>query len=100
MERIVYLLGAGFSAPLGLPVMRNFRLKSQDMYLADSDKYGHFKEVFDTIRDMSIIKNYYDANLFNIEDILSILEMGEYLEGGSLKEVFLRYIKDVIAFYT
>jgi NAD-dependent SIR2 family protein deacetylase len=72
MERIVYLLGAGFSAPLGLPVMSNFYFKSQDMFLTDPEKYGHFKDVFDTIRDMSIIKNYYDANLFNIEEILSV----------------------------
>jgi hypothetical protein len=100
MERIVYLLGAGFSAPLGLPVMSDFYFKSQDMYLGDPDKYGHFKEVFDTIRDMSIIKNYYEANLFNIEEILSILEMRDYLESRSLKEVFLKYIRDVVGFYT
>ena len=49
---------------------------------------------------MSIIKNYYQANLFNIEDILSVLEMGEYLEGKPLKDVFLKYITDVIAYYT
>jgi hypothetical protein len=70
------------------------------MYLAEGQKYEHFKEVFDTIRERSIVKNYYDANLFNIEDILSILEMSEYLEDRRLKEVFLTYIKDVIAFYT
>lgn len=100
MEHVVYLLGAGFSAPLGLPVMRDFKLKSQDMYLSDPRTYAHFKEVFDTIRDMSLIKNYYDSNLFNIEEILSILEMGEYLEGKRLKDVFLKYIKDVIAYFT
>lgn len=53
MERIVYLLGAGFSAPLGLPIMSDFYFKSQDMFMAEPDKYSHFKEVFDTIRDMS-----------------------------------------------
>ncbi len=100
MERVVYLLGAGFSAPLGLPVMSNFRMKSQDMYFEDPEKYVHFKEVFDTIRHMSISKNYYEANLFNIEEILSILEMGEYLEGRNLKDPFLKYIADVIEYYT
>jgi len=100
MERIVYLLGAGFSAPLGLPVMSNFRSKSLDMYNSNPAEYAHFKVVFDTIREMSIIKNYYEANLFNIEEILSILEMGEFLEGKRLEDVFIQYIKDVIAFYT
>jgi hypothetical protein len=100
LERVVYLLGAGFSAPLGLPLMSNFYTKSRDMFLAEPSKYAHFKEVFDTIKEMSIIKNFYDADLFNIEEILSILEMGEYLEGNSLKDEFLTYIEDVIKFYT
>jgi len=35
LEKVVYLLGAGFSAPLGLPVMSNFLEKSKDIYFAD-----------------------------------------------------------------
>ena len=75
MERVVYLLGAGFSAPLGLPVMSNFLMKSKDMYSEDPDRYSHFKKVFDRIREMSVCKNYYKADLFNIEEVLSILEI-------------------------
>jgi hypothetical protein len=100
MEKVVYLLGAGFSAPLGLPLMSNFRLKSEEMYAENPERYAHFKEVFDTIRHISISKSYYETNVFNIEDILSILEMGEYLEGRPLKETFLKYIADVIEYYT
>ena len=29
MEKVVYLLGAGFSAPLGIPVMGNFLTRSK-----------------------------------------------------------------------
>jgi len=32
MDKVVYFLGAGFSAPLGLPVTSNFIVKSKDMY--------------------------------------------------------------------
>ena len=32
MEKITYVLGAGFSAPLGIPVMRDFLTKSKDLY--------------------------------------------------------------------
>jgi hypothetical protein len=32
VDRVVYLLGAGFSAPLGLPVMSNFLMKSKDLF--------------------------------------------------------------------
>jgi hypothetical protein len=100
LESVVYLLGAGFSAPLGLPVMTNFRVKSQDMYFDDPEKYAHFQDVFDTIKDLSVIKNFFDANLYNIEEILSILEMEEHLEGRGLRESFVRYIVDVIQHYT
>lgn len=100
MERVVYLLGAGFSAPLGLPVMNNFLSKSKDMYFEDPKRFGHFPEVLEQIRDFSVVKNYYDSDLFNIEEIFSILEMSSQLEGKRLKKNFIRYLSDVINFYT
>ena len=36
MNRVVYVLGAGFSAPLGIPIVRSFLEKSKDLYCADS----------------------------------------------------------------
>lgn len=99
MERIVYLIGAGFSAPLGIPVMSNFLMKSKDMYFLEEEKFTHFSDVFKTIATMSKVKNYYSADLFNIEEILSILEMQEHLDEGDV-ECFKKYISDVIQYYT
>lgn len=99
MDRVVYLLGAGFSAPLGLPVMRNFLTKSKDMYASDQVRFSHFREVFDYIQELSQVKNYYEANLFNIEEILSILEMRNQI-GGKKSRRFVRLILDVINYYT
>jgi hypothetical protein len=99
-DKVVYLLGAGFSAPLGLPVMNNFLMKSKDMYFSDPERFEYFTEVFDAIAGMSVSKNYYDANLFNIEEILSILEMQELIGGGQLKRNFVKYIVDVIDHFT
>lgn len=101
MEKVVYLLGAGFSAPLGLPVMANFLEMSRDMYFAKDGKenYKHFGEVFETINRLSKAKNYYDADLHNIEEILSILEMEE-LSGENQREKFVKYLGDVIKRYT
>jgi len=100
MERIVYFTGAGFSAPLGLPVMGNFYFKSQDMYSANPEKYKHFKEIFKEIQRISVTKNYYSGDLFNVEEILSILEMRAQLEGSKLKKAFVRYLCDVVEFHT
>lgn len=42
-DKVVYLFGAGFSAPLGLPVMSNFLMKSKDLYVSDPERYRTFK---------------------------------------------------------
>jgi hypothetical protein len=100
MDKVTYILGAGFSAPLGLPVMSNFLIKSKDLYFQDTEKYSHFKSVFNTIKELSVCKNYYDTNLFNIEEILSILEVRSFIEGEKLKDDFIKYIIDTINCYT
>lgn len=100
MEKIVYFLGAGFSAPLGIPVMKNFFEKSKDMYFDDKEKYKHFLQVINTFNEYNLIKSFYESNLFNIEELLSILEMSERFERSKLKKIFLQYISDVISFYT
>ena len=99
VEKVVYFLGAGFSAPLGLPVMNDFLVKSKDMYFEDPEHYGHFKDVFDTVNEMSVAKSYFETDLFNIEEILSILEMRAQLQGDRLAEPFLKYLSDVLLFH-
>jgi len=100
MEKVVYLLGAGFSAPLGLPATNDFLVKSKDMFFENPQKYSHFDDVFNTIKQMSVCKNYYDSDLFNIEEILSVLEMQNHLSDSENQSSFLQFICDVIAFYT
>ena len=75
-SKVVYILGAGFSAPLGLPVMSDFLSRSKDLYFEDSQRFKHFDKVFQEIRHMAQAKNYLDIDLFNIEQILSILDHG------------------------
>jgi hypothetical protein len=100
MEKVVYILGAGFSAPLGLPVMSNFIVKAKDLYFSDVKRYAHFHEIFELINRMSIIKNYFETDLYNIEEVLSILEMNEYLSENNSTEKFKMFLKDVIEYYT
>ena len=69
MEKVTYILGAGFSAPLGLPVMQDFLAKSKDLYFSDPRRYRHFERVFDLVRNLllkitlmliySILRKYY-----------------------------------------
>src|SRR5947207_11371211 len=97
MEHVVYVLGAGFSAPLGLPVIRNFLLRAKDIYFSNTTQYGYFSDVFKRIDDLARLKNVFAADLLNIEEILSILQMdGEFAKGGVEREKFERLIKDVV----
>lgn len=100
MERVVYFLGAGFSAPLGYPVMSNFLEISKDIYFKEPIKFNAFQKVFDDIANMSVGKNYYESNLFDIEEILSILEMKGTLESKFTSKLFKKYILDVINHFT
>jgi hypothetical protein len=102
INKVVYVLGAGFSAPLGLPVMSNFIIKSKDLYFHAPEQYGHFKNVFDLIDKLSPSKSYFNTDLFNIEEILSILEMGTFLEGRRIggEGIFTDYIIDVVKAFT
>ncbi|HEV2973200.1 MAG TPA: hypothetical protein VGY55_24755 [Pirellulales bacterium] len=100
MEKVVYFLGAGFSAPLGLPVMSNFLVKSKDQYFGNRSAFAYFLPVFDTIGELSRIKNYFTTDLFNIEDILSVLEMQYHLGHRTGERSFAKYIEDVISHHT
>lgn len=100
-ENIVYILGAGFSAYAGLPVMSNFLSKSKDIYFENPKAYSYFPELFKKFDSMGKIKNYFSTNLFNIEEILSILEMDVAIGNGEsdFRDNFIEYIKDVIRYY-
>ena len=101
MENIVYIIGAGFSAPLGVPVMSNFIEKSKDMYNTEPEKYKSFKKVFDIIKRHSMAKSYVNCDLLNIEELLSILEMEKQTRSASKNlQSYKDYLKKVIDFYT
>lgn len=100
MENVLYVLGAGFSAPLGLPVISNFLGLSKDMYQTAPDTYPHFASIFERIDRMGKAKNYVTCDLFDIEEILSTLEMETYTAGLDMSDQFTRYIADVITYCT
>lgn len=100
VEQVVYFVGAGLSAPIGLPVMSNFLMRSRDQYFSNRERFSSFSAVFDRIARMAVAKNYFRSDLFNIEEILSILEMESLLTDENLSAEFLQYIKDVINYHT
>lgn len=101
MEKVVYILGAGFSAPLGLPLMHNFIEKSKDMFFENQAKYSNFNEIYNMIKEISYLKNYLNSDLSNIEEILSILEMNYFIDDkDALVDKYKMFLKNVIEYYT
>lgn len=97
---VVYLIGAGFSAPMGIPIVSNFLEKSKDQFFNDPQRFAHFRKVFETIASMAVTKGYYKTDLTNIEEILSILEMREQFTQATSDSQFRKYIADVIEYHT
>ena len=101
MTNVVYFLGAGFSAPLGLPLVSNFIDKSKDLFAENATRYGYFQEIFNFIRENGITVNRYKADFDNIEEILSIMQMKDDLGVGSSESKSMQdYISDVVNRYT
>jgi hypothetical protein len=101
MDKIVYLLGAGFSRPLGLPIMSDFMDKAKDLYFSNKPEYKYFYDVFTRIKNLSYIMRFYDADLNNIEEILSTLEMQRLLGDNEDQKIdFINFLIDVIASHT
>ncbi len=100
-QSVVFFIGAGFSAPFGLPVMSNFIDKARDLFFYDPTKYKSIGKTLELISKYSSVKNYLNVNLHNIEDLLSIAYMESAItkKSRSMKLV-IDFIKVVIENYT
>ena len=106
-EIVVYILGAGFSAQFGLPIMSNFLEKSKDMYALRNSRdfkggnIDFFGEVYQEIDKLRRCKDFYASDMTNIEEILSLFEMGKMLGVQSKQQIdFQNFISKVIKYYT
>jgi hypothetical protein len=98
-KKVVYVLGAGFSAPAGIPVIGNFIFRSKEQYADKPIKYGKFKEIFDIIDGLSKIKNYANVDLYNIEMVYSLLSSRALANPSKDMDIFEQYIKDVVEYH-
>ncbi|MFO0916531.1 MAG: hypothetical protein U0795_26480 [Pirellulales bacterium] len=99
MNHVVYVLGAGFSAPAGLPVIANFFLKARSQLDCSPTDNPLFLDVFKSIDKLWTVLRYIKVNPENIEEVFSISDMdidANVLNRGRLVE----FIKRVIEFHT
>lgn len=94
-RRIVYILGAGFSAPMGIPVMSDFAQRARDLR-REGAQYAHLDEVIQMIRSTNSARTYFKHEPENMEEALSFLELRGDLQGSYQSDKIRKYIVDVI----
>jgi NAD-dependent SIR2 family protein deacetylase len=83
-DRNVYILGAGFSAPAGAPVIRNFLDYSREFYdyprsSMDESEREKFANVFKFKRSMGQAREKVVLDLDNIEKLFGLVEISDRL---------------------
>jgi len=94
-----YIIGAGFSKFAGLPLMNDFFYRAKEIYtsLSDNDKNKiNFEKVFDFYKKYSEVKNFMNMDLMNIEELLSIIEMNQFLNNTRMKKYYINFLRVVI----
>jgi len=83
-NRNVYILGAGFSAPAGAPVIRNFLDRSREFYAEptssmDEQERECFLRVFKFKRSMGQAREKFAIDLDDIEKLFGLVEISQRL---------------------
>lgn len=107
MKNIVYILGAGFSAPLNIPTMSQFIFTSRSLInlIHDENELKQHKSALDILNHLYSIKSIADIDLYNIENVFSVICAQSLIEKKqenivSEKEIFENFIKRVIRLST
>jgi len=86
-----------FSSPFDVS---NFYWKAKDLLDRDPGRFHHFVSSFDVMESFHRVRMFMKADLENIEEILSILEMKDTLSHEPDRESFSKFISEVIEAYT
>jgi len=83
-DRNVFILGAGFSADAGAPVIRNFLDVSRELFDdpdsgLDPEERKLFQEVFDFKKKVAQAREKFEIDLNNIEELFGLVEMSHRL---------------------
>jgi NAD-dependent SIR2 family protein deacetylase len=89
-DRNVYILGAGFSAPAGVPVIHDFIDRSRIYFddpssSMDKTEREHFKRFLEFKRKMSQAREKVTIDLDNIEELFGLVEISQRLGHESIE---------------
>ena len=80
--------------------MGDFILRAKDLFASHPTELAYFHDVFEKLDELAKVKNFFNCDLFNIEEALSILEMNQALGGAGDATLLSKFICDVIKYST
>jgi hypothetical protein len=99
-DKNVYLLGAGFSKEVGLPLQDDFLLVAKEVYFKNPALFKHFEKVFEYQDKLTKMKKYLNYPLLNLEHLFNLIEMDIFYsasdESAEIKSDFTRLVCDVL----
>lgn len=98
-EKVVFILGAGFSKPAGAPLVDGFLKEARDIYANENDSLeknekDFFSKVFKYHGDLAKARTRTKFDIDNIEDFFSILDINI----ASSKESALKEIRKALVY--
>lgn len=99
-DKNVYLLGAGFSKEIGLPLQDDFLLTAKEVFFKNPDSFRHFERVFEYQDKLTRMKKFLNYPLLNLEHLFNLIEMDIFYsnneESAAIKSDFIKLICDVL----
>ena len=100
IDKNVYLLGAGFSKEIGLPLQDEFLLIAQEVFFKNPKLFKHFERVFEYRDKLTRMKKYLSYPLLNLEQLFNLIEMDIFYSNDesieNVKRDFIKLVCDVI----
>lgn len=99
-DKNVYLLGAGFSKEIGLPLQDDFLLVAKEVFFKNPGLYQHFERVFNYQDKLSKMRQFLNYPLLNLEHLFNLIEMDIFYSKSQsvskIKKDFTQLICDVL----
>lgn len=88
----VFIVGAGFSAESGAPVIRNFYERAMELWRDPSsplspDERLRFQGVHEFRHNLALAEHKIRIDLDNIEDLFGVVEMGSHLDAENAESI-------------
>ncbi len=100
MQQTSYIIGAGFSAPLGLPTRANFLERAKDMLFRYPERYEHHHSLIKEFDQIAKVGVYCATDPLDIEEALAIIEMENFAKARRSKKPFVDLIQDTVEHYS